>query len=86
MLSTTFITSVLSSLILLQVTSASPLQARDTTQYPEVIPGPGLPSLEALGLTTAQLYETPLPPARTSTSTYPTLQPTTSSTVANNST
>jgi hypothetical protein len=28
---------------------------------PEVIPGPGLPSLESLNLTSADLYELPLP-------------------------
>ncbi|KAM3511614.1 hypothetical protein MY11210_004768 [Beauveria gryllotalpidicola] len=30
-------------------------------QYPEVIPGPGLPSLEELGLTSAELYQLPVP-------------------------
>ena len=28
--------------------------------YPDVIPGPGLPSLASLGLTSAQLYEMPM--------------------------
>jgi hypothetical protein len=32
-----------------------------TVQYPEVIPGPGLPSLASLNLTSAQLYEMPFP-------------------------
>jgi hypothetical protein len=32
--------------------------------YPEVIPGPGLPSLAELGLTSAQLYEMPVPEGR----------------------
>lgn len=27
------------------------------TKYPEVVPGPGLPSLAELGLTSAQLYQ-----------------------------
>ncbi len=29
--------------------------------YPEVIPGPGLPSLASLNLTSAQLYEMGMP-------------------------
>jgi hypothetical protein len=33
-----------------------------TKNYPEVIPGPGLPSLEELGLTSEDLYTKPLPP------------------------
>lgn len=53
---------MLSSLVLLalgafQVTSATPL----TQQVSEVIPGPGLPSLESLGLTSAELYAMPTP-------------------------
>lgn len=31
------------------------------SKYPEVIPGPGLPSLESLGLTSEQLYTMPIP-------------------------
>ncbi|KAF2855638.1 hypothetical protein T440DRAFT_513742 [Plenodomus tracheiphilus IPT5] len=56
--------TILSSLILSYgswqtVTAAPNGEAR--TSYPRVVPGPGLPSLESLGLTTAQLYEMPLP-------------------------
>ena len=55
-----FISSLLLSLVSLQAVSASPIiEARE--DYPEVIPGEGLPSLESLGLTTAQLYEMPRP-------------------------
>ncbi|CAO2654827.1 Nn.00g115600.m01.CDS01 [Neocucurbitaria sp. VM-36] len=58
--STKFISSLLLSLASLQAVSASPiLEVRE--DYPEVIPGEGLPSLESLGLTTAQLYEMPRP-------------------------
>jgi hypothetical protein len=32
--------------------------------YPEVIPGPGLPSLESLGLTSKELYEMPRMPSK----------------------
>ncbi|KAF2120053.1 hypothetical protein BDV96DRAFT_485620 [Lophiotrema nucula] len=32
------------------------------SQYPEVIPGPGLPSLESLNLTSSKLYNMPIPP------------------------
>ncbi|KAH8704358.1 hypothetical protein GQ44DRAFT_764154 [Phaeosphaeriaceae sp. PMI808] len=39
--------------------SANPLGARDAV--PEVIPGPGLPSLESLGLTSAELHAMGLP-------------------------
>ncbi|KAH8722345.1 hypothetical protein GQ44DRAFT_711937 [Phaeosphaeriaceae sp. PMI808] len=39
--------------------SATPLGARDAV--PEVIPGPGLPSLESLNLTSADLYAMALP-------------------------
>jgi hypothetical protein len=35
-------------------------------QYPEVVPGPGLPSLTSFNLTSAQLYEMPLPTDSTS--------------------
>jgi hypothetical protein len=34
------------------------------TVYPEVIPGPGLPSLAELNITSAQLYEMGLPEGR----------------------
>jgi hypothetical protein len=39
--------------------SATPLMARDDLL--EVIPGPGLPSLESLGVTSAELYAMGLP-------------------------
>ncbi|KAF1846668.1 uncharacterized protein K460DRAFT_417705 [Cucurbitaria berberidis CBS 394.84] len=60
MLSAKFISSLLFSLASLQAVSATPIvEARE--KYPDVIPGPGLPSLESLGLTTAKLYEMPRP-------------------------
>lgn len=31
------------------------------TKYPEVVPGPGLPSLASLGLTSEMLYKMPKP-------------------------
>lgn len=34
----------------------APLVAALATQFPEVIPGPGLPSLAELGLTSKDLY------------------------------
>jgi hypothetical protein len=34
---------------------------RPAVEYPEVIPGPGLPSLESLNLTSTLLYEMPFP-------------------------
>lgn len=40
--------------------------------YPEVIPGPGLPSLAELGLTSAQLYEMGTPEGR-NTREFPTM-------------
>jgi hypothetical protein len=45
--------------------SASPL----VKSFPEVIPGEGLPSLASLGLTSAQLYEAPVPQGMLSTPT-----------------
>jgi hypothetical protein len=48
-----FSASVILSLALATAVTAAP-KARD---YPEVIPGPGLPSLASLNLTSAQLYE-----------------------------
>lgn len=62
MLSSTLATVVF-SLASLNYVSANPISGRDA-QYPEVVPGEGLPSLESLGLTTAMLYETPLPAIR----------------------
>lgn len=43
---------------LLSVASAAPPVSGN---YPEVIPGPGLPSLESLGITSAELYQLPHP-------------------------
>jgi hypothetical protein len=48
----------------LQAVSAGPLNAR-VAEVQEVIPGPGLPSLESLGLTSAELYSLPLPESST---------------------
>ena len=50
-----FLISSLLSLASLQGTMAAP------KVYPEVIPGPGLPSLAELNLTSAQLYEMKTP-------------------------
>jgi hypothetical protein len=44
---------------ILRAVSATPLMARD--DVPEVIPGPGLPSLESLGVTSAELHAMGLP-------------------------
>ena len=41
------------------------LPAEATTVYPEVIPGPGLPSLASLGLTSADLYNRTIEDNRT---------------------
>ncbi|KAM3566747.1 hypothetical protein ARSEF4850_000281 [Beauveria asiatica] len=41
---------------LLQISPLVPAVLAGTVQYPEVVPGPGLPSLESLGLTSEQLY------------------------------
>ncbi|AEO64288.1 uncharacterized protein THITE_2126654 [Thermothielavioides terrestris NRRL 8126] len=46
-----FLLSLLIGIVSLGMTLAAP------TVYPEVIPGPGLPTLAELNLTTAQLYE-----------------------------
>ena len=44
-------------LVSLQIVSAVPTPDNVVQSYPELIPGPGLPSLESLNLTVAQLYE-----------------------------
>lgn len=60
MLSAKFIASIFAALVALQSVAASPIvDARD--EYPEVIPGEGLPSLESLSVISAQLYEIGLP-------------------------
>ncbi|KAM3483479.1 hypothetical protein MY8738_003164 [Beauveria namnaoensis] len=43
--------------ILLQTLPLVPAVLAGTVQYPEVVPGPGLPSLESLGLTSEDLYK-----------------------------
>ncbi|KAH5469203.1 hypothetical protein HBI31_198740 [Parastagonospora nodorum] len=55
-----YFSSIATSMLLATAVSASPL-LEQRKAHPEVIPGPGLPSLASLGLTTAQLYETPVP-------------------------
>ncbi|KAJ3495807.1 hypothetical protein NLG97_g3127 [Lecanicillium saksenae] len=45
----------------LQLLSLLPMALAGTVQYPEVIPGPGLPSLESLGLTSEELWTKPFP-------------------------
>jgi hypothetical protein len=48
-------TTHIAALVLLSLRAVSALPTAETI-YPEVIPGPGLPSLAELGLTSAQLY------------------------------
>jgi hypothetical protein len=55
-----YFSAIASTLLLATAVSASPL-VEQRKAHPEIIPGPGLPSLASLGLTTAQLYETPVP-------------------------
>ena len=62
--------SSLLSLASLQTISALPTTQNAVQSYPEVIPGPGLPSLESLNLTSAQLYEMPLPKPSMSSRSY----------------
>jgi hypothetical protein len=58
--------SLLLLFALTQVAYTSPvINTVPAVQYPEVIPGPGLPSLASLNLTSAQLYEMPFPTAPT---------------------
>jgi len=59
-------TNTLSRFVLLltlyQAATANPgIGKRPTVDYPEVIPGPGLPSLASLNLTSTELYDMPLP-------------------------
>lgn len=42
-----------------QLLAAVPVVLAGAVEYPEVIPGPGLPSLESLGLTSEQLWTMP---------------------------
>ncbi|KAM3513460.1 hypothetical protein MY11210_002848 [Beauveria gryllotalpidicola] len=42
--------------LLLQIFPLVPAVLAGTVQYPEVVPGPGFPSLESLGLTSEKLY------------------------------
>ncbi|KAM3498419.1 hypothetical protein MY10362_008261 [Beauveria mimosiformis] len=43
--------------LLPQISPLVPAVLAGTVQYPEIVPGPGLPSLESLGLTLEQLYK-----------------------------
>lgn len=49
---------IILSLAAFRTSMAAPVEG---TAYAEIIPGPGLPSIEELGLTLAELYETPAP-------------------------
>lgn len=54
----TFNIVALSAIALIALTTAGGVAAVPSPfDYPEVIPGPGLPSLASLGLTSKQLYE-----------------------------
>lgn len=53
--------SILQSLLM---TSMAALVSANVMKYPEVVPGPGLPSLEEVGLTSAQLYQMGMPKSR----------------------
>lgn len=55
MFSTTILSAALVVIASLQTTSALAIDDR-AAKVPEVIPGPGLPSLKSLGLTSADLY------------------------------
>ncbi|OAA71187.1 hypothetical protein ISF_01738 [Cordyceps fumosorosea ARSEF 2679] len=46
---------------LLSLTTAAAPAGATTEQQPEVIPGPGMPSLQELGVTSAELYQQGLP-------------------------
>lgn len=61
MLATALSRSVfLTAIIGVKVITALPATTSEQI-YPEVIPGPGLPSLAELNLTSAQLYTMPIP-------------------------
>lgn len=54
----TFNITSLCAVVLLALASISRVAAVPSpSEYPEVIPGPGLPSLASLGLTSKDLYE-----------------------------
>lgn len=55
MFSTKMFSAVLAAIAALQTASAMAIDDR-AAKVPEVIPGPGLPSLKSLGLTSAELY------------------------------
>jgi hypothetical protein len=59
---TKLISTLLFVVASLHAVAATPLAIRD--DVPEVIPGPGLPSLESLGLTSADLYAMGMPQIR----------------------
>lgn len=48
-----FIKALSATLLAIAFTQVAAVPA---TTYPEVVPGPGMPSLEELGLTSEQLY------------------------------
>lgn len=54
----TYLTALLAALTMFSPVAALPKAVR--TVYPEVIPGPGMPSLASLNLTSEQLYNMPL--------------------------
>lgn len=60
---TKYFAAILLAVASLQAASAGPLVGRD--EVFEVIPGEGLPSLESLNLTSAELYAMPLDKLRT---------------------
>jgi hypothetical protein len=54
MIATTYLTPAILALASFNVVTGA---AIDSIKTPEVIPGPGLPSLKELGLTSADLYK-----------------------------
>jgi hypothetical protein len=50
-------TSYIAALVLLGLRAVSALPTAETV-YPDVVPGPGLPSLAELGVTSTELYTT----------------------------
>ena len=57
--------SLLLATMAFSLVQSAALPAEATTVYPEVIPGPGLPSLASLGLTSADLYNRKIEDNRT---------------------
>lgn len=58
---TTYLYAFILALTTLKTAAALPTSEQ---VYPEVIPGPGLPSLASLNLTSAELYQKKLPPSK----------------------